>query len=125
MPDILQQIRDTYTQNPAAALNLLSELFKQYDEGLIKAMPCKVGDTVYKISYDCARGIRYNPYNENGCSTAEICLKCDAYPCDLHKNVIPVVAKSEDWIWENKSAFGKTVFLTRPEAEKALEGENK
>lgn len=94
-------------------------------DGRCVILPCRVGDTVYKVSYDCAKGVRFNPFNEYGCSTAEICLKCDTYPCDLHRAVIPVSAESEDWIWKNKDAFGKTVFLTREEAETALKGEEK
>ena len=89
-------------------------------DGRCVVLPCKVGDMVYKISYDCTNRIRYNPFDENGCSTAEICLNCDTYPCDIHKTVIPVTAESKDWMWENKAAFGKTIFLTRAEAEKAL-----
>ena len=63
-------------------------------DGRLVVLPCKVGDAVYKISYDCTKRIRYNPFDENGCSTAEICLKCDTYPCDIHKTVIPVTVKS-------------------------------
>lgn len=91
-------------------------------DGRLVVLPCKVGDTVYRLAHDCARGIRYNPFDENGCSTAEICLKCDTYPCDLHKAVIPVKAESEDWIWENKDAFGKTVFLALAAAEEKMKG---
>ena len=89
-------------------------------DGRLVTLPCKAGDTVYKISYDCTKRIRYNPFDENGCSTAELCLKCDTYPCDIHKTVIPVTVESKDWMWENKAAFGKTVFLTRAEAEEVL-----
>ncbi|MEG0944379.1 MAG: hypothetical protein RSD74_02065 [Angelakisella sp.] len=110
--------------DPAALSADLAEL-AHYRElkaaGRLVELPCKVGDTIYKTSYDCTKGIRYNPYNENGCSTVEICLKCDVYPCDLHKAVIPVIVGSEDWIWKNKHAFGKTVFLTHEAAKQALE----
>ena len=50
MPDLIQQIRDTYSTDKAAALNMLPELFQQYDEGLIKVLPCKVGDTIYRVN---------------------------------------------------------------------------
>ena len=96
------------------------DLLAAEKDGRCVVLPCNVGDTVYKISYDCTKRIRYNPFDENGCSTAELCLKCDTYPCDIHKTVIPVTVESKDWMWENKAAFGKTVFLTRAEAEEVL-----
>ncbi len=98
----------------------LAEIVAAKQDGRLVVLPCKVGDTVYKISYDCTKRIRYNPFDENGYSTAELCLKCDTYPCDIHKTVIPVTVESKDWMWENKAAFGKTVFLTREEAENSL-----
>lgn len=49
MPDIIQQIRDAYTNNPATALKLLPELFKQYDEERIPVLPCKIGTIVWCI----------------------------------------------------------------------------
>lgn len=101
----------------------LAEYRTAEEQGLLIRLPCKVCGTVYKVSYDCSRGIRYNPFDENGTSTAEICLKCEIYPCDLRKAVIPATAESEDWIWKNRAAFGKTVFLTREEAQAALEGQ--
>ncbi|MGX8701532.1 hypothetical protein [Caproiciproducens sp.] len=88
MPDIIQTLRATYTENPAAALYLLPELFQQYGEGLIKVLPCKVGDTVY-TTYISGSGL-----------TREI--------VSLHFSIRML------------NDIGKTVFLTRPEAEKAL-----
>jgi hypothetical protein len=41
MPDIIQRLRDTYAENPAAALELLPELFKQYNDGQIEAISSK------------------------------------------------------------------------------------
>lgn len=35
MPDILTRLRDAYAENPASALDLLSELFQSADEGKI------------------------------------------------------------------------------------------
>jgi len=39
MPNLLQTLRDTYSVNPAAARNMLPELFQQYEDGLIKVLP--------------------------------------------------------------------------------------
>lgn len=39
MPDIIQRIRDAYSDNPATALKLLPELFKAVDDGKIVELP--------------------------------------------------------------------------------------
>ena len=64
-------------------LDRLEAICAAEKDGQCVVLPCKVGDTVYKISYDCTNRIRYNPFDENGCSTAEICLTCDTHPCDI------------------------------------------
>ena len=51
MSDILTRIRDTYQQNPAATLSLLPDLFQAVENGRVIELPCKVGDTVYWLSY--------------------------------------------------------------------------
>ncbi len=53
--------------------------------------PCKVGDTVYAVRHWSAR-----------------------------KSIYSFVAPDIAWIVEHTNDFGKTVFLTREEAEKAL-----
>ena len=39
MPDIIQQIRDAYAENPAKAMQLLPKLFEAADEGKIVELP--------------------------------------------------------------------------------------
>lgn len=41
MPDILQRLRDAYEENPASALKLLPELFKEIDENRVAGLSCK------------------------------------------------------------------------------------
>lgn len=117
--DIIQAIRAAYTENPAKALNMLPELFQQYDEGLIKVLPCKVGTTVYVDT----RTFQYGEYNSR--YHAEALVTSFAFG---HRNFVKLRIFSpyvNQWnIYKYPlSAFGKTVFLTRPEAEKALESE--
>lgn len=59
MPDIIQQIRDTYAENPAAALKLLPELLKAADEGKIIEAPTQ---TVYELEGVWCRICRANHY---------------------------------------------------------------
>lgn len=89
MPNLLQTLRDTYTENPAKVLNMLPKLFKQYDEGLIKVLPCRIGTKLWHI-YDKDKG-------PQECYT------------------------SDDNIFLIAKRINQTVFLTRAEAEKALE----
>lgn len=103
MSNLLQTLRDTYLTNPAAALNMLPELFKQYDEGLIKVLPCKVGELVYRVIGD------------------HIELKC----IDRFEIFERNVAFCSDNTGIEFKKFGKTVFFTHKAAKKALDGEKK
>ena len=48
MPDIIQFLRTALSEQDAAkVLRIANDVVQQYDEGLIKVLPCKVGDTVY------------------------------------------------------------------------------
>lgn len=90
----------------------LKELTDADKDGRVIVLPCKVGDTVYILNrilgtdntvYDriCARKIR--GYGGNALNKVWLFASGDSY--DL--SIFP-------------SEFGKTVFLTREEAEKAL-----
>ena len=87
------------------------------DEGRVVALPCKVGDVIYKLFREYTECTSYQTRKDNYC--CEGCM----VPCDsrevtviraIQPNSLPeVVRYIED--------IGKTVFLTREEAEKALE----
>lgn len=87
-------------------------------------LPCKVGDTVYCI---------FNRYTRCTFSNEEFdeysCQGCE-YEFDSEKEnyVQDMRAYSLDWIVTNLKNFGKTVFLTKFEAEAKLKelrgGEN-
>jgi len=86
----------------------IQELVKAKIEGRLIILPCKVGDTVYVIvdSVDKPyikqdKVISFELWNKNG--------------------IMSLFARSQYGFCE----FGKTVFLTCEEAEKALEGEEK
>ena len=68
-------------------------------------LPCKVGDTVYKITRFCSGGIR-------DCGYSYECSECPEYK--------PFIEYIEFKITILKD-IGKNVFLTREEAEKKLE----
>lgn len=105
---------------------ILDKLGKYEDleeQGRLIKLPCKVGDIVYCI---------FNRYTKCTHSNEEFdeynCQGCE-YECDSKKEnyVQDVRAYSLDWIVTNLNNFGKTVFLTKSEAEaklKELRGNN-
>ena len=75
------------------------------EQGLLVRLPCKVGDTVYKITRFCPGGIR-------DCGYSYECSECPEYKpfIEYIEFKIPILKD-----------IGKNVFLTREEAEKKLE----
>lgn len=87
------------------AIRKLAEYEDLEEQGLLKIFPCKEGDTVYEIrkySY-CPKGI---------CRSERSCSECRGNaPYKVYKKKFNI---------KNLSDIGKTVFLTRDEAEDAL-----
>lgn len=92
-----------------SALRELDEYKKAEAEGRLVILPCKVGDTVY----------RFQRYFNDATLKSEIKIK----PCVVGSFSSESIITT-DHVWILVSNFGKTVFLTREEAEKALEGNN-
>lgn len=90
--------REECAKNTGILINAINaiEEYKKYkdleEQGKLLKLPCAEGDTVYRIRY--AYGL--NPYIEEE------------------------EAVWLDWIFEYEEDFGKTIFLTREEAEAAL-----
>ncbi len=76
---------------------------KAEEQGLLIMLPCKEGDTVYSIEADCGGDI----------------LDCRRRDCENCDYLIRHVSEIRFGI-EMREEIGKTVFLTREEAEKAL-----
>lgn len=80
------------------SIERMKELAKAESEGRLLVLPCKIGDTVFRICHEYKKGnpfIRSVTFNNN--------------------NFWRIVFGGE---------FGKTVFLTREEAEEALKKES-
>ena len=96
----------------------LRELAAADKDGRLVVLPCKVGDVMYKLFREYTECTSYQVRKDNYC--CEGCM----VPCDsrevtviraIQPNSLPeVVRYIED--------IGKTVFLSREEAEKALRG---
>lgn len=92
----------------------LQEYEDAEEQGLLLRLPCKVGDTVYKVWYKpCHHGEDYpDSYSCCGCED----------DCDLERTIFEFIVPSLDWILGHFNTFGEHVwFLTREEAEVALE----
>lgn len=88
-----------------AALEKLADYEDLEEQGLLVRLPCKVGDTVYKITRFCSGGIR-------DCGYSYECSECPEYK--------PFIEYIEFKITILKD-IGKNVFLTREEAAKKLD----
>lgn len=84
-------------------------------EGRLIVLPCKVGDTVYKVWYDPCHNGETHP-DSYGCSGCE-----DV--CDIKKSVHEMKAPSVDWILRQLHNGSFVYFLTPEEAEAALGGD--
>ena len=96
--------------------NARTDCFKFKDKARFIELPCKVGDTVY--THVRAAGWYYR--EKNMPYRAKVCFIGLSGP----KPFINVVFENENVLQFEFSDIGKTVFLTREAAEKALkEGE--
>ena len=90
------------------SISRMVELMKADKDGRVVVLPCKVGDTVW-ANLDGMRHTR----------------KCVIEFANIGSRVTTIVFSTVDGLREqygvNPSSFGKTVFLSREEAEKALQ----
>jgi len=101
-------------------LDELAELIRAKQDGRIIVPPCKVGDTYYTIQRYC----NTDPYDtEKEPVMAWDCEKyCGRSDCSFSEYRIEEHKfGTVDFILRTERDFGKTVFLTKEEAEKALE----
>lgn len=122
----------------AMPVNEVIDLVKAKQEGRIIVPPCKVGDTVYVIT-DCSKIIMHydNDYDTGTgaieCPFVDVCKfeECNDTNTQVFETYVSIILCDEydDWTFRcedinrsfNFEDFGKTVFLTREAAEKALE----
>lgn len=112
--------RTTCLEECMKPLNALDE-YKEYkrleEQGLLLRLPCKVGSTVYVINGRYTKCTREKQeFDEYSCQG------CEWLDCDSHKEYYIHTNKSVslEWIVRYSKNIGKTVFLTKEEAEQAL-----
>nr|DAZ47309.1 MAG TPA: hypothetical protein [Caudoviricetes sp.] len=91
----------------------LTNMEQMEEQGILVRLPRKAGGTVYTLSY------RYDCKNDYDCKAFQK-WKCEEnIPCEYEKKEYFV--KKTQFCLTMLNSLGKTVFLTREEAEKALE----
>ena len=106
-----------FLTNHKAGVRALFERLADYEDaeeqGLLIRLPCKVGDTIYKLWYKPCHHGEDHP-DSYGCCGCED-------DCDLEKAIFEFVVPSMRWVLDHLESFDEFVwFLTREEAEKAL-----
>lgn len=134
-PEEVKQLNASDASKEESSIKYYNEMRKYRDElkyykklevqGLLIKLPCKVGDTVYEIDIDCIE--KDCPYWHEGSAVFRDDGDCvlepdDAKYCNnfvIHEVIMTNLNCIIRLITED--SIGKTVFLTREEAEKALE----
>ena len=111
------------------AIARLAELEDKIENGTLIELPCKVGDMVYEIEYncwevchDCSRFSTFFGMDENcdiGHKTYPDAKKLNAN-CKKHELQIEESIFSIEFYARHFNDFGKIVFTTKAEAEKKL-----
>lgn len=89
-----------------AILKKLAEYEDAEEQGLLLRLPCKVGDAVYQIT--------------NGFISEYEITSAVIYPCNILFKWVHTKGIYKDLLGFNDFEIGKTVFLTREEAEAKL-----
>ena len=109
-------------ENQLKEIHRLNDVIREYEDleekGLLLKLPCKVGDTVYVIDtiYECE-------YDYLDCPRSFP----NAYGCEVYKEKFEceheyekLVVRPKNLKFDMLEDFGKTVFLTKEEAEQEL-----
>ena len=129
MSDILARLRDAYAENPASTLAMLPELCPQYDEGKIfELLDIPLNKTLYWIWGNEIMPVRYKGVNggfvDKGKKfhvTYRMTTKKERsflHTWHRKRGIHTIPAGNERFFCEKD--VGKTVFLAREAAEKAL-----
>lgn len=101
-------------QKDPEKLKRLRELVEADADGRCIILPCKIGDTIYKIGYTTCKNGETHP-DSYGC--------CGCYDeCDMKVCVKEFVVPSLDWIMVHYGEFIEGVwYFTKDDAKSALE----
>lgn len=109
--------------------DVIAERVQDIPAANVVVLPCKVGDTVYRIQNNAVACHDCEHYSDFYGMDAMCSKDKDyiSYPqlsntpiCEKHFYEIVEWAATIEWLVRHRGEFGKTVFLTREEAEAAL-----
>ena len=80
------------------------------DKSLVFELPCRVGDVLFTTEYDCDSNSSYIEKIE--------CISIEIHDCGISIYCKSIERNYDTYVPED---FGETVFLSREEAERALE----
>ena len=98
-------------------LNRLAEYEDMQEQGLLVRLPCKVGDSFFSVRKFCDE---YGELEEPVEHWDSDCYGCNL-PCNGKLKVVERKFNSIHHIIAEMESIGDSIFLTREEAEKALE----
>ena len=105
---IIQQIIDEgFIKHKLTAEFLAESLIDR-----VIVLPCRIGDPVFEVVPDCVEGFETCPFCGGRGSE-----RCNKKPCIAH-------IEKKKFTLHDYAEIGKTLFLTREEAEKRLNDEN-
>ena len=102
-------------------LRRLAEYEDAEEQGLLLRLPCKVGDTVWVVTspFNVFEGIEYNKNLRDECYESFI-SSVTFYKNSVQYRINAKVTNHFIGAFYNEHDFGKTVFLTKSEAEQKL-----
>lgn len=116
-PELVREVAEFAVWVHENGMDKIREWVKADKEDRLVVLPWKVGEIVYQICGERTQCSAHNEYFDE-----YLCEGCDAAVCDS-TSVIVVRAIKPNSLTETVKyigEFGKTIFLTREEAEKAL-----
>lgn len=108
-PELVQETAELAVRVHENGLDKIKEWIKADNDGYLEVLPCKVGDRLYEVT---------------GRKTISVykvrAIRVELFGLFIEWDIV------EGFVWQSLSGIsageiGKTVFLTREEAEKALE----
>ena len=94
----------------------LHDLLQAEQDGRLVVLPCKVGDTVYQVDY-----MTHSEALKSGIPQSKDPYQNRKYG-RKRAEYLPLIVREKKMVKSLFRDFGKTVFLTRQEAEAALKG---
>lgn len=102
-------VDDAFSDKPEFTEHI-RELLRTEKDGRVVVLPCRVGDRIYRVVDDCTF--------PGDCGTKRMCKGCE------YRNFFIEQTRFRLYLLTDDGKLRRGYYLTREEAEKALEGNN-